>query len=212
MLVAFRGHCPFRQYIPGKPAKYDIKIHALCDAETFYVCNMEIYAGIQPDGPYRADNKYNSSQAVVTRLISDISGSARNVTFDNWYTSYPLVESLLRDHKLTAVGTLRKNKKEIPPEFLVTKNRPHVDSMFGFGDNLTLVSYIPKHKKKKNMVLLCSQHHDDKIDQATGDDKKPEIITFYNSTKGGVDMVDVMMDKYSVSRNSRRWPLCSLLC
>ncbi|XP_068203556.1 piggyBac transposable element-derived protein 4-like [Palaemon carinicauda] len=26
MLVAFRGHCPFRQYIPSKPAKY-IKIH-----------------------------------------------------------------------------------------------------------------------------------------------------------------------------------------
>lgn len=208
MLVAFRGHCPFRQYIPSKPAKYGIKIHALCDAQTFYVCNMEIYAGTQPDGPFKADKQYNSSQAVVTRLISDISGSARNVTFDNWYTSYPLVESLLRDYKLTAVGTLRKNKREIPPEFLVTKNRPPVDSMFGFGDNLTLVSYIPNSKSKKNnVVLVSSMHHDDRIDEATGDAKKPEIITFYNSTKGGVDVVDMMMDKYSVSRNSRRWPL-----
>lgn len=212
MLVAFRGHCPFRQYIPSKPAKYGIKIHALCDAQTFYVCNMEIYAGTQPDGPFKADKQYNSSQAVVTRLISDIFGSARNVTFDNWYTSYPLVESLLRDYKLTAVGTLRKNKREIPPEFLVTKNRPPVDSMFGFGDNLTLVSYIPNSKSKKNnVVLVSSMHHDDRIDEATGDAKKPEIITFYNSTKGGVDVVDMMMDKYSVSRNSRRLPLCSLL-
>ncbi|XP_066943493.1 uncharacterized protein [Macrobrachium rosenbergii] len=50
-------------------------------------------------------------------------------------------------------------------------------------------------------------HHDAKIDEATGDDKKSEIITFYNSTKGGVVVVDMMMDKYSVSRNSRRWPL-----
>ncbi|XP_066962038.1 piggyBac transposable element-derived protein 4-like [Macrobrachium rosenbergii] len=207
MLVAFRGHCPFRQYIPSKPAKYGIKIHALCDAKTFYVCNMEIYAGTQPDGLFKADKQYNSSQAVVTRLISDTSGSARNVTFDNWYTSYPLVESLLRDHNLTTVGTLRKNKREIPPEFLVTKNRPLVDSMFGFGDNLTLVSFIPKSKKKKkHVVLVSSMHHDAKIDEATGDDKKPEIITFYNSTKG-VDVVDMMMDKYSVPRNSRRWPL-----
>ncbi|XP_068240862.1 uncharacterized protein [Palaemon carinicauda] len=169
---------------------------------------MEIYAGTQPDGPFKADKQYNSLQVMVTRLISDISGSARNVILDNWYTSYPLVESLLCDHKLNSVGTLRKNKRDIPPEFLVTKNRPPVDSMFGFGDNLTLVSYIPKSKsRKRNVVLMSSMYHDDKIDEAIGDDKKPEIITLYNSTKGGVDVVDMMVGKYSVSRNSQRWPL-----
>ncbi|XP_068202529.1 piggyBac transposable element-derived protein 4-like [Palaemon carinicauda] len=79
--------------------------------------------------------------------------------------------------------------------------------MFGFGDNLTLVSYLPKSKsKKKNVVLVSSMHHDDKIYEATGHHKKPEIITFYNSTKGGVDVVDMMVGKYSASRNSR-WPL-----
>lgn len=106
MLVAFGSKCPFRQYIPSKPANYGIKIHALCDAKTFYVWNMEIYAGTQPDGPYKGDKQYNSSQAVVKRLIADVSRAARNITFDNWYTSYPLVDSLLRDHDLTAVGTL----------------------------------------------------------------------------------------------------------
>lgn len=45
MLVAFRSKCPFRQYIPSKPAKYGIKIHVLCNAKAFYVWNMEIYAG-----------------------------------------------------------------------------------------------------------------------------------------------------------------------
>ena len=80
--------------------------------------------------------------------------------------------------------------------------------MFGFREKLTLVSYIPKSKsKKKNVVLISSMHQDKKIDEATGEDKKPEIITFYDSTKGGVDVVDMMMDKYSVSRNSRRWPV-----
>jgi len=29
-LVPFRGRCPFRQYIPSKPAKYGIKILATC--------------------------------------------------------------------------------------------------------------------------------------------------------------------------------------
>lgn len=30
-LIPFRGQCPFRQYIPSKPAKYGIKIWAACD-------------------------------------------------------------------------------------------------------------------------------------------------------------------------------------
>ena len=32
-LLAFRGHCPFRQYMPSKPAKYGIKC-LLCDSKT----------------------------------------------------------------------------------------------------------------------------------------------------------------------------------
>lgn len=35
-LVAFRGRCPFKQYIPSKRAKYGIKIWALVDCSTFY--------------------------------------------------------------------------------------------------------------------------------------------------------------------------------
>ena len=50
-------------------------------------------------------------------------------------------------------------------------------------------------------------HLDDKIDPSSGDDKKPDIITFYNATKGGVDMVDQMAGEYDTSRNSRRWPM-----
>ena len=88
MLVAFRGRAPFREYISSKPTKYEIKIHAMGDTKTFFVCNMKIYVGLQPEGPCKADKEYNSSNAVVTRLTSQISRSARNVTFDNWYTSY----------------------------------------------------------------------------------------------------------------------------
>lgn len=35
-LVPYRGRCPFRQYIPSKPAKYGIKIWVLCDSKSWY--------------------------------------------------------------------------------------------------------------------------------------------------------------------------------
>ena len=50
-------------------------------------------------------------------------------------------------------------------------------------------------------------HHNNDIDAGTGHAQKPEIITFYNATKGGVDTVDGMCGTYSVARKSNRWPL-----
>ena len=86
MLVGFRDKCPFRQYtvypvrLPNMKSKF---MHCVM-LKLFYVWNMEIYPRTQPEGPYKADKQYNSSQGVVTRLITDIPGSARNITFDNW--------------------------------------------------------------------------------------------------------------------------------
>jgi len=111
MLESFRGRCSFHQYMQNKPAKYGIKVHALVDSKTYNVFNMEIYADTQPNGQYKVDN---SASAVIKRLIAPISNSGRNITCDNWYSSFPLVNDLIQNHKLTMFGTVRKNKKKIP--------------------------------------------------------------------------------------------------
>ncbi|CAH2101252.1 unnamed protein product [Euphydryas editha] len=36
----------------------------------------------------------------------------------------------------------------------------------------------------------------------------PDIISFYNKTKGGVDTFDQLCHTYSVSRKTHRWSLC----
>ena len=204
MLESFRGRCKFRVYISNKPAKYGIKIYALVDAKTFYSCNLEIYAGKQPVGPF---NLSNSATDVVKRIARPILNTGRNITMDNYFTSIPLLDELKNTYRTTAVGTLRKNKKEIPPFFLSTKDRPMPSSVFGFGEDMTILSYVPKKKTKKIVLMLSSLHHDDKIDQETGTEAKPEIVTFYNSTKGGVDVVDQKKEDYSVSRITSRWPM-----
>lgn len=89
MLIAFRGRCSFVQYIPNKPAKYGLKVFVMCDAKTFYVSNLEVYCGKQPDGPY---SKPNTPTAIVHRLLEEVKGSNRNLTCDNWYSSYPLAK------------------------------------------------------------------------------------------------------------------------
>ena len=146
----------------------------------------------------------NSPGDVVERLCclcNGMFGTGRNITMDNWFTSYDLAQTMLR-HRITLVGTLRKNKRHIPLEFLNLRYRDEHTSLFGFGNGCTLVSYIPK--KKKN-VLALSMLHNDKIDGDTGAARKPDIVTFYNATKGGVDTVDQMSSLYNCARNTRRW-------
>lgn len=70
--------------------------------------------------------------------------------------------------------------------------------MFAYGippNHCMLVSFIPK--KNKNVLMISTLHDDDSIDPESIQNK-PKIITFYNLTKGGVDVVDRMKSEYSV--------------
>ncbi|KAJ8941987.1 hypothetical protein NQ314_010211 [Rhamnusium bicolor] len=150
MLAELRGKCNFRQYIPSRHYKDGIKILAMCDAKMFFTSIMEVYIGKQPDGPYKISN---SSYDVVTRLCKHIVGTGRNITIDNWFTSLPLLKTLLSDFKLTVSGTITKNKRELPVEFSKPVSRPENSSMFGFRNECTLKpEMVTEYNKVKGGV------------------------------------------------------------
>lgn len=107
---------------------------------------------------------------------------SRNMTTDNWFTSVPLIKKLRRVHKLTFLGT------ENIIEFTEVKHRPIKSTMFGYGNTMTLLSYVPQ--KNKNILMISSFNNSDAIDSTSGEKNKLEIITSYDFTKGGVDTVD----------------------
>lgn len=204
--IPFRGECPFRQFMPKTSAAYGIKMYSLVDAKDFYTINMEINAGNQPSGPYVTSYE---PVDIVDRLVRPVSNTGRNITFDNYFTSIPLVTHLLQEHMLTCTGALRKNKKEIPFSFLTTQPRGVGSSRFGFQKHMTLVSHVPK--KSKIILLLSSYHHDKTFDiTKCGDKPKPEMITFYNSTKTGVENVERLCKMYDVRNYCKSWPLLIL--
>lgn len=204
MLVAFRGRCRFRMFMPKKPAKYGLKIMCLADARNGYLLNAYIYLGKDSDGTNLTpeQTRFSKPTQAVLRLISPIEGSNRNITADNWFCSVELVD-VLKDKKLSLVGTLKKNKKEIPPEFKPNRRRDIGTSVFGFTKNITLTSFVPR--KNSAVVLISSMHHTANVDDNT---KKPEIILYYNDTKIGVDLLDQRCSNYSTARRTQRWPMC----
>ena len=94
MLVPFRGRCKFKIYMPMKPAKYGIKIMSLNDARTQYLANTYIYFGKNSDGIGLTNEEKRlavPTQSVI-RLSKILEGSRRNITADNWFLSFQLVE------------------------------------------------------------------------------------------------------------------------
>ncbi|KAJ8972837.1 hypothetical protein NQ314_000001 [Rhamnusium bicolor] len=111
----------------------------------------------------------------------------------------------INGYRFTVIGTIRKNKRELPVEFSKPVSRPEKSSMFRFRNECTPVSYIPK--KGKNVLLVSSLPHSDNINNETGDLQKPEMVTEYNKTTGVVDVVDKLVSIYDCAGNTRRRPM-----
>ena len=196
-LVGFRGKCAFKVYIPSKPDRYGIKVWSMCDNGTNYVCNLQVYLGKVGDSP-----EQQQGARVVRDLARTIYGTGRNITTDNFFTGHALGKFLL-EKNLTLLGTMRKNRKELPCEMLPQK-RAAFESIFAFTPDTALVSYAPQ--TNKTVVLMSTMHDKIEVD-IHNESNKPYMILDYNSTKGAVDAFDKMIKGYTCARGTRRWPM-----
>jgi hypothetical protein len=105
--------------------------------------------------------------------------------------------------KTSYIGTLKKNKADIPREFLPAKTREVYSTLFDHTEKLTLLSCVPK--KSNTVCFLSTMSHNRSITEE--EDKKPQIILDYNNFKGGVDTMDHLATNYSCIRNNIRWPM-----
>ena len=118
-------------------------------------------------------------------MVEPLKETSRNVTCDRYFTCVDLFKELYNNN-LTAVGTVMPNRRHLPLSLLPkqARGREVGSSLFSFKDNLNMVSWYPK--RSKFVILLSSLHHNSNIVESG----KPEIVEFYNKTKGGVDALD----------------------
>ena len=141
----------------------------------------------------------NLAAQVVENLCASFEWTNRNVTFDNYFTSFKLAQTSL-SKGVTCVGTLQKNKRCIPTNFLPHRMREVESNVFGFRRSMTLVSYVLK--KNRAVIFLSTMHHNNEI--CVDNKKKSEINLYYNSTKRGIDTLDQMCHTFTVKRKTRR--------
>ncbi|XP_035735020.1 uncharacterized protein LOC118447313 [Vespa mandarinia] len=141
------------------------------------------------------------SEHVVLKLVEPYTSYGRNITTDNFFISMSLAIKLLTK-KITLVGTIRGNKRELLKAAKQMKdNMPRFSTLLYKSENCVLTIY--KSKPNKRVAVLSSKHKFVKIDKSNKN-MLQESIQFYNSTKFGVDMADQMVRKYTVKASSRR--------
>ena len=123
-LIPFRDRCGFRQYMPSKPDKYGMNLFLLCDCLTGHT-----FSGMPMPYVRRQGNQRNVglSADVVKHLSQPLHFTGVNITTDNWFTSYQLATDLLQKH-ITLLGTMRKNRREIPTDFVTMVREEELDS------------------------------------------------------------------------------------
>ena len=100
-MIPFRGRLQFRQYLPGKAHKHGVKLFKLFD-KTRYTYNMAL------------DTTLSVSTEVVLNLSQLCLNAGRTLVTDNYCTRVELANKLI-EHKTHLVGTLRSNRKSLPP-------------------------------------------------------------------------------------------------
>lgn len=140
---------------------------------------MQVYTGKPPGVPHER----NLGRRIVLEMMDGFQGHI--VTCDNFFTSYALGIELL-NKKMRMIGTIRRNKPELPSALTIPRGRAKFSSLFAFTETHTIVSYCPR--KNKNVLLMSTVHEDAAVSER--EDRKPEIILSYNRTKGGVDNLD----------------------
>ena len=139
---------PFIQYMANKPDKFGIKFWLLADAQTKYLCNGKPYLGKDPTRSRCTDLPGD----VCLNRLQPYFGKGYKVTTDNYFTSLKLAEELMTK-KTTILGTIRKQRREVPNTESLMKDKLSQDSeIFSSPSDCSLTVY--KAKKKENCLHL----------------------------------------------------------
>ena len=121
----------------------------------------------------------------------------------------------LLKNEITVVGTLKTNHIGLPDDLKNVKQRGEFESTMHLEKTegyLSLCTYTTKSKSKgkKNILVLSTMRP---LMGITCDDGKqrPAIIKFYDFTKGGTDVMDQKISKYSCKSLTHHWTMIHFL-
>jgi hypothetical protein len=212
-IVPFRGKLSVLQYIKGKPEPWGVKIYFLC-GKSGLAYDFLIYQGATTELSEQSKKVLGHGAGVVAHLCQRIQNPNHKLFFDNFFTTYNVLE-VLAEKKIHAAGTARVVRFAKPPlksdKEMSKKERGNHDVVSRDG-KVVLVKWFDNRS-----VVLASNFvgvgDEDEVARWQKKDgqfvtvKRPEVVKKYNKAMGGVDKLDQLISLYRIAIRSRKWSL-----
>ncbi|KAF8784272.1 PiggyBac transposable element-derived protein like [Argiope bruennichi] len=142
-MIPWRGRLKFKTYNPAKITKYGILVRMVCESESGYICNFEVYSGVG-----------KKLEETILSILQPYFGFNHHVYQDNYYNNVSTA-SILLQNKIRVCGTIRENRGL--PKLLIEKSKNLQRRQMTFlrkGPILLLT------RKDKRLVRMISTIHD----------------------------------------------------
>lgn len=200
-MVKFKGKNAMKQYMKDKPVSWGFKLWCLCESNTGFLYNVDIYTG------KKAFVQHGLGESVVLKLAAPLPSKGIELYFDNFFTSLKLLD-ILKQNDIMACGTIRSNRKYMPKNFIPDKSMKRGDISHFTSEGISVVKWLD------NRAVFAATNFLDpdgtfivKRRQAGQANKIsvncPSIIQHYNKGMGGVDLMDQKKVYYEYDRRSK---------
>ncbi|XP_061175613.1 piggyBac transposable element-derived protein 4-like [Saccostrea echinata] len=200
-MIAFKGRLSFKQYLPAKPTKFEIKVWERASPKNGYVHEFQMYMVREAGGC----TEEGLGSRVVKDLTRKLVHKSHVVYMDNFFSSPELYEQLLREG-VYCCGTIRVNRRGMPEAIKSAKLKNRGDSLTMQKGNLVATAW----KGKKVVTYLstnCDPTHErimqrHQKDGTRKDVSAPSVSELYMF---GVDLADQKRMQYSTCRKAKKW-------
>ena len=207
-MVPWKGRLTFKQYIPSKPDRFGVKLYSLCESESSYLLDFDVYTARDyvpnPQGDNIESSQGHSFQVVMGLMRrANLLNKGHILYLDNFYSSPYLFDHLAAEGTMS-VGTVRLNRKEMPKALKIKLKRD--EAIYRQRDNLLAMKWVDK----RDVAMLSTVHTNtmaitEKTDRNGMPIIKPSCVVQYNKYMGGVDTSDQLSKYYSFTRKTLKW-------
>lgn len=213
MMVPYKGKFGgIRQYIKGKPHPWGFKVWARC-CVTGLLHDFDVYQG-KGGNNAKEKSQLGIGGDVVMKLCEPLPEKVNFLIFaDNFFTSMPLIERLLAKG-IYYTGTVRKNrlsKCELATDkVLAKKGRGSYDYRVESNTNTVCLKWqdtkaVSVMSTYAGPEPMRKARRWDKSKEEYADIDQPNVINEYNTSMGGVDMLDAHLARCKFTIRTRRW-------
>ena len=205
-MIPTKNRLAIKQYLKDKPTKWGIKSFLLCEGDTGYIVNADIYTGAVPMPVPELGAVGNT---VIRLLTCGMENQSHVLAMDRYYNSVTLSKYALTELQTGIVGTLMQNRKHFPVSLKSVKKLARGDSRYLCKNSVTCMVW----QDKKPITFISNFHDPEQTGVATRRNKDgtlleitmPQLVKDYNLYMGGCDKND-QMTRLHRSRRHYRWP------